>query len=106
MKHIDKFELIRKALENKDLSRSDFGVYCALLNYYNPNLGYAFPSRETLANNLCVGNRNVKHRNLRRLDQNILNLKEKGYIWVKKERKEDGKMKHNCYYFINSTKKN
>ena len=99
MKKIDKFELMDQALNANVLSRSEFGVYCALLNYYNPSLGYAFPSREKLAELLNVGSSGIKRRNLKPLDKDIKSLEEKGYIKIETV-KVAGEKKKNHYYFV------
>ena len=74
--------------EVNDLSSNQKLVLIVLANYFNTELGIAFPSQQMIAKNSSLSRSSV----VRALDE----LRSKGYITIKKPRRS-GQFSHNVY---------
>ena len=95
-------DIMIKVLESKELDDKEYGVYCALITYYDPKLGYSNISKELLADYLNVGGKEAKRKNLTPLNNKIKALIDKGFILV--EEKIFGNVTRTCYYFTHIEK--
>ena len=93
MKNIDKFELERNMIRNRDLTDGEIAVYWILLSFYNPKLGYSYPPQNLLIEILNYGSMST-------LRKKIKGLEKKGYITIKRT------WQNNRYYFNNPIKDN
>ena len=83
-------------LSNPDLSLYDKVVWAKLVNYYNDKLGYAWPTKQTLANDLAICLSQVE-KSIRKL------VKEKLIRIVTPKGIQKMEHKPNKYFFIWST---
>lgn len=78
--------------DHKDLTSLDVAVYVSIWKYYNVKFGYAFPTREQIANHAYIGDK-TKRRNLKPLENSIKRLEKHGFII-----REKSEGRNNRYY--------
>jgi len=90
-----KLDLLDRMSTDRRLSATDFRVAYRLLSYMNAESGACFPKQETIADDVGVTDRTIRH--------SLVNLRACGWLKIEERQLPNGRGKSNFYLFEDAT---